>query len=47
MEAIATAIPDVLLVQPKVFGDARGFFFESWNEREFERLGITARFVHR
>ena len=45
MEAIATAIPDVLLVQPKVFGDPRGFFFESWNEREFERLGITARFV--
>jgi dTDP-4-dehydrorhamnose 3,5-epimerase len=45
MEAIPTAIPDVLLVQPKVFGDPRGFFFESWNEREFARLGITARFV--
>ena len=45
MEAIPTAIPDVLLVQPKVFGDPRGFFFESWNERDFARLGIHTRFV--
>lgn len=45
MEAIATAIPDVLLIQPKVFGDSRGFFFESWSERHFTRLGIDARFV--
>ncbi len=45
MEVIATSIPDVLLVQPKVFGDSRGFFFESWNESVFERLGIQARFV--
>ena len=45
MEAIATTIPDVLLIQPKVFGDSRGFFFESWNERDFTRLGINARFV--
>ena len=45
MEAIPTSIPDVLLVQPKVFGDTRGFFFESWNERDFARLGINARFV--
>lgn len=45
MEAISTAIPDVLLVQPKIFGDSRGFFFESWNEREFSRLGINHRFV--
>jgi dTDP-4-dehydrorhamnose 3,5-epimerase len=34
-----------LLIEPRVFGDARGFFFESWNEREFERTGIHARFV--
>jgi dTDP-4-dehydrorhamnose 3,5-epimerase len=45
MEATPTDIPDVLLIQPKVFGDARGFFMESWNEREFTRLGINARFV--
>ena len=45
MEAISTAIPDVLLIQPKVFGDSRGLFFESWNEREFAHLGINHRFV--
>ena len=45
MEVIKTAIPDVLLVQPKVFGDARGFFFESWNERTFASAGIEAHFV--
>jgi dTDP-4-dehydrorhamnose 3,5-epimerase len=40
-----TAIPDVRLIEPKVFGDARGFFFESWNERAFAQAGIAARFV--
>ena len=35
--AIPTEIPDVLILQPQVFGDARGFFFESFNQREFER----------
>jgi dTDP-4-dehydrorhamnose 3,5-epimerase len=40
-----TRLPEVLVIEPKVFGDARGFFFESWNEREFERAGIHARFV--
>ena len=38
MKAIATAIPDVLVIEPKVFGDARGFFFESWNQRAFDAL---------
>jgi dTDP-4-dehydrorhamnose 3,5-epimerase len=39
-------IPDVLLIGPKVFGDARGFFFESYNRREFARAtGIDAEFV--
>jgi dTDP-4-dehydrorhamnose 3,5-epimerase len=38
MKIIPTAIPDVLLIEPSVFGDARGFFFESFNAREFERL---------
>jgi len=45
MKAIPTRLPEVLLIEPKVFGDSRGFFFESWNEREFERAGIAARFV--
>jgi len=41
-----TAIPDVLLLEPKVFGDARGFFYESFNARDFEELtGITTPFV--
>ena len=45
MKAIPTAIPDVLLLEPKVFGDDRGFFFESWNKRTFADLGIAADFV--
>jgi dTDP-4-dehydrorhamnose 3,5-epimerase len=41
-----TAIPDVLLIEPKVFGDARGFFFESWNRKAFsERVGRDVDFV--
>lgn len=35
MNVITTAIPDVLIFEPKVFGDERGFFFESFNERRF------------
>ncbi len=45
MKAERTAIPDVLMLEPKVFGDERGFFMESWNERSFERLGIREKFV--
>jgi len=46
MKAIPTAIPDVLVIEPAVFGDARGFFFESWNERAFDALvGGAVRFV--
>jgi dTDP-4-dehydrorhamnose 3,5-epimerase len=40
-----TSIPDVKLIEPKVFGDARGFFFESWNRRDFEAAGVAADFV--
>jgi dTDP-4-dehydrorhamnose 3,5-epimerase len=41
-----TEIPDVMIIQPKVFGDDRGFFFESFNEREFaEATGVTSKFV--
>lgn len=46
MKAIATSIPDVLLIEPTVFGDERGFFFESFNEKKFaEVTGKTVRFV--
>lgn len=41
-----TAIPDVLVLEPKVFGDARGFFFESFNQRDFEQAtGLNVSFV--
>ena len=45
MKLIPTAIPEVVLLEPKVFGDERGFFFESWNKRTFTELGIAADFV--
>ena len=46
MNVIKTAIPDVLIIEPKVFGDSRGFFFESHNQRRFEELtGIHRPFV--
>lgn len=45
MEVIATAIPDVLLIKPKVFGDARGFFLETYRASWFEERGISANFV--
>jgi dTDP-4-dehydrorhamnose 3,5-epimerase len=38
VKAVPTAIPDVLVIEPDVFGDARGFFFESWNRRAFADL---------
>lgn len=46
MKAIATSIPDVLLIESTVFGDERGFFFESFNEKRFaEVIGETVKFV--
>ena len=46
MKAIPTAIADVLVIEPAVFGDARGFFFESWNRRDFTGLlGREVEFV--
>jgi dTDP-4-dehydrorhamnose 3,5-epimerase len=45
MEVIATRIPDVKLIKPKVFGDERGFFMETWNARAFAEAGIDATFV--
>ena len=38
MKATPTAIPDLLIIEPKVFGDDRGFFFESFNRRKFAEL---------
>jgi dTDP-4-dehydrorhamnose 3,5-epimerase len=46
MKAVGTAIPDVLIIEPKVFGDTRGFFFESWNQQAFDdAVGLPVRFV--
>ena len=45
MQVIPTAIPDVLIIEPEIFADERGFFFESWNEGAFREAGIKARFV--
>lgn len=46
MNIIPTSIPDVLIIEPKVFGDERGFFFESFNQKVFtEKTGITSEFV--
>lgn len=46
MLLIATKIPDVLIIEPKVFGDDRGFFYESFNKKKFaEASGVTAEFV--
>jgi dTDP-4-dehydrorhamnose 3,5-epimerase len=45
MRLLPTAIADVKLIEPRVFTDARGSFFESWNAAAFARLGIDARFV--
>lgn len=46
MKATRLAIPDVVLIEPKVFGDARGFFFESFNQRAFnEATGTALAFV--
>ena len=46
MRVTPTAIAEVLLIEPKVFADARGFFFESYNERAFaQATGVSAKFV--
>ena len=46
MNVTATLIPDVLVIEPKVFGDARGFFFESFNQKAFdEAVGSHVEFV--
>ena len=45
MEIIETAIPDVVIIRPKLFGDSRGYFFESYSQRDFDRLVRPVHFV--
>jgi len=45
MKFIPTAIPDVILIEPKVFGDHRGFFLETWQRKSFAENGIDYDFV--
>jgi dTDP-4-dehydrorhamnose 3,5-epimerase len=45
MNVIETALPGVVIIEPKVFGDARGFFIETYNEKRYQEAGIDAQFV--
>lgn len=45
MQFEPTALPEVILIRPKVFGDARGFFMESWQSRTFAAAGLDLAFV--
>jgi len=45
MKVVPSALPDVLIVEPRVFGDERGFFFESYNRRALADAGLDAEFV--
>lgn len=45
MKVMETALPGVLVLEPKVFGDARGFFMEAWNRQTFAELGLNLDFV--
>jgi len=45
MKVIETSLPGVIILEPEVFGDERGFFFESYNKKALEKVGITAEFV--
>ena len=44
MEIIKTKIPGLLIVQPRVFGDKRGYFYETYNEKTYQEAGILNRF---
>lgn len=45
MNVVETALPGVFIIEPRIFGDDRGFFFESWNSEHFSAAGIDAHFV--
>jgi len=44
-EKVETPIKDLYIIEPKVFGDNRGFFMEFWNKRDFEEIGLNMEFV--
>lgn len=45
MKLIPTELPEVVIIEPRVFGDGRGFFLESWNDAAFRDAGLPASFV--
>ena len=45
MKKIETALPGVVIVEPQVFGDQRGYFMETYNKQAFADIGITTEFV--
>ncbi len=45
MNKIETGIEGLFVIEPKVFGDKRGWFMESWSKRKFEEVGIDCEFV--
>jgi len=45
MKIVPTAIPDVLIIEPQVFGDSRGFLMETWNRKKFQEAGLKLDFV--
>ena len=45
MQVIETEIPGVVVIEPKVFGDSRGYFFESWSQRDFDATVRPVKFV--
>ena len=45
MKVVPTAIPDVLIIEPQIFGDHRGFFMETWSRKKFEEASLDFDFV--
>ena len=45
MKVIETSLPGCVVIEPAVFGDARGVFFETWNAERFGERGLPTRFV--
>ena len=45
MNIVETNLPAVLIIEPSVFGDERGFFMETWNRKRYEEAGLPDRFV--
>ena len=45
MKVVETEIPGLLIIEPKVFGDERGFFLEAWQQRRYAEVGVVEHFV--